>query len=40
MLGWTKACLDAFKEWLKFRICVKREGQAKIVKAENFRKTG
>ena len=27
-------------EWLQVRICVKREGKTKTVKARNFRKTG
>jgi len=40
MLGWTKACLHASKEWFKLRICVKREGKAKTVRVQNFRKIG
>jgi len=38
ILGWTKAFLYAFNEWFKLRICVKREGKAKTVRAKNFRK--
>ena len=34
------ACLHAFKELFKLRICVKREGKAETVRAENFRKIG
>jgi len=40
LLGWTKACLHAFKEWFKLRICVKRGGKAKTVRAGNFKKSG
>ena len=40
ILGWTKACLHAFKEGFKLRIWVKREEKAKTVRARNFRKTG
>ena len=40
VVGKTKSCLYAVKEWFKLRICVKREGKAKTVKAGNFRKIG
>ena len=40
VMGRTKACLHAVKEWFKLRIFVKREGKAKTVKARNSRKTG
>ena len=38
-VGMDQSLLHAFKEWFKLRICVKREGKAKTVRAENFRKT-
>ena len=40
ILGWTKACSHAFREWFKLRTCVKREGKTKTVKVENFRHIG
>jgi len=40
MFGYTKACLRAFKEWFKLRICVKKRGKIQNSEAENFRKTG
>ena len=40
MLGWTKVCLHAFKEWFKLRICVISEGTNSNSETGIFRKIG
>ena len=37
-VGMEKACLHAFKECIKLRICVKIEEKAKIARARNLTK--
>jgi len=40
MLGWTKVCLHAFKEWFTLRIGVKSKGTSSKSEDGIFKKTG